>query len=136
MQLDAAWTVEPWVSRLELLADAKVLVDETNSITAVLASSAQFLTSQRDLARRFVTGHRALTEWIGNNPDAAQRMITEELLLRFNTNMNSLVLAEGWRRIQLSNELPLDKLQDLVTRGKVAGYFRFTPDLIRLVEVP
>jgi NitT/TauT family transport system substrate-binding protein len=136
LRVDAAWTVEPWVSRLELLADAKILVEESNSVTAVLASSAQFLTSQRDLARRFVTAHRALTDWIGNNPAAAQQMITEELLLRFKTDMNSAVLAQGWKRIRLSNDLPRDNLQDLVARAKVAGYFLSTPDLIRLVEAP
>ena len=30
MQVDAVWTVEPWVSRLELLADGKLLVEEKN----------------------------------------------------------------------------------------------------------
>ena len=35
-QLDAVWTVEPWVSRLEMEAGGKVLVEEKNAITTNL----------------------------------------------------------------------------------------------------
>jgi ABC-type nitrate/sulfonate/bicarbonate transport system substrate-binding protein len=44
-QLDAVWTVEPWVSRLQLEARARVLVEESDAITTVLAAgcpTAQF----------------------------------------------------------------------------------------------
>jgi NitT/TauT family transport system substrate-binding protein len=136
LQVDAVWTVEPWVARLELLADGKILVEDSNEITTMLVSSAQFLTSQPDLARRFVAAHRELTDWIGNNPAAAQRMITEELLLRFKTNMNNVVLARGWQRIKLTNDVSLDSLQDIVERAKLAGYLRSTPDLSRLLQIP
>ena len=39
-QLDAVWTVEPWVSRLELEAGGKVLVEEKDAVTTVLVASA------------------------------------------------------------------------------------------------
>ena len=135
-QVDAVWTVEPWVARLELLADGEILVDESNAITTVLVSSARFLTSQRSLVGRFVNAHRELTDWIGTNPAAAQRMISEELLIKFKSNMTSLVLARGWQRILLTNDVSLDKLQDFVDRAKVAGYFRSAPDLSRLIDIP
>ena len=136
LQVDAVWTVEPWVARLEVLADGKILVEESNSITTMLVSSVQFLTSQRELARRFVTAHRELTDWIGNNPAAAQRMIAEELQLRFKTNMNGVVLARGWQRVKLTNDVSLDKLRDFVEQAKLAGYYRSIPDLSRLLDVP
>ena len=37
-RIDGVWTVEPWVSRLEMEAGGKVLVEETDSPTTVLAS--------------------------------------------------------------------------------------------------
>jgi NitT/TauT family transport system substrate-binding protein len=136
MQVDAVWTVEPWVARLELLADGKILVDESAAITAVLVSSARFLASQHDLAQRFVTAHRELTDWIGSNPVAAQRMITEELLIAFKTNMTGVVLARGWQRVQLTNDVSIDRLQNFVDRAKVAGYFQSAPNLSRLLDIP
>jgi NitT/TauT family transport system substrate-binding protein len=78
-QLDAVWTVEPWVSRLESEAGGKVLVEEKDAITTILVSSAGFLEKNRDLAKRFVAAHRELTDWIQKNPDEAQRMAREEL---------------------------------------------------------
>src|ERR1700688_2297648 len=44
-KIDAVWTVEPWVSRLELEAGGKILVEESDSPTTVLVSSAKFLKS-------------------------------------------------------------------------------------------
>ena len=61
-QVDAVWTVEPWVSRLELEAGGKILVEEKDAVTTVLAASARFLAARRDLVRRFVAAHRELTD--------------------------------------------------------------------------
>ena len=41
--IDAVWTVEPWVSRLELEAGGKSLVEERDAITTILVSRAKFL---------------------------------------------------------------------------------------------
>ena len=77
-QLDAVWTVEPWVSRIENEAGGKVLVDEKNAVTTVLVSSVKFLSEHRDLGGAFVAAHRELTEWIVQNPEQAQQMVNEE----------------------------------------------------------
>jgi len=37
-KIDAAWTVEPWVSRLEKEAQGKELVEESDAVTTVLVS--------------------------------------------------------------------------------------------------
>ena len=49
-KLDAVWTVEPWVSRLERDAGGKVLVEQSNESITVLVSSVKFLKTKRDLA--------------------------------------------------------------------------------------
>ena len=71
-KIDAVWTVEPWVSRLETEAGGKVLVEEPNTATTVLVSSAKFLTENRGLAGKFCQAHRELTDWILHNPEEAQ----------------------------------------------------------------
>src|SRR5213083_2368122 len=48
--VDAVWTVEPWVTRLEREAKAKVFLEDTNIITTWLACSVKFLNTHRDLA--------------------------------------------------------------------------------------
>jgi len=39
--VDAVWTVEPWVSRLELEAGGKILINDSAAITTVLAATLQ-----------------------------------------------------------------------------------------------
>src|SRR5213076_3382072 len=41
--VDAVWTVEPWVTRLERDAKAKVFLEDTNVLTTWLVSSVKFL---------------------------------------------------------------------------------------------
>ena len=68
-------TVEPWLSRLELEAGGKLIVDEKDAVTTVLVARRRFLTEHRDLVRRFAAAHRELTEMIRQNPEQAQRML-------------------------------------------------------------
>src|SRR6201993_1000090 len=67
-RVDGGWTVEPWLSRLELEASGKVLVEEQDAATTVLVSSVKFLNGQRDLAKKFAQAHAELTDWIPKNP--------------------------------------------------------------------
>ena len=122
MAIDAAWTVEPWVSRLELLADATIVVEEKHSPTTVLAANTQFLTEHRQLADAFVAGHRDLTTWIEAHPQEAQRMLTEELQTRFATDMPATVLGHAWRRIHVTSEVSREALGDFVQKSKDAGF--------------
>src|SRR6185295_15617407 len=74
-QIDAAWTVEPWVSRLETEGKGKVLVEEKDSMTTVLVASARFLKDQPDMAKRFAKAHDELTAWLVANPADAQERV-------------------------------------------------------------
>src|SRR6266480_3881517 len=77
--VDAVWTVEPWVTRLEREAKAKVFLEDTNIITTWLASSVKFLNAHRDLGKQIVTANKELTDWIQAHPDQAQKLLILEL---------------------------------------------------------
>ena len=132
-RVDAVWTVEPWVSRLELESGGKILVDEPYAITTVLVSSAKFLATQRELAKKFVAVHRALTDWIQQNPEEAQRLVVTELMAETRAKMSDQLIANAWKRIVLTNEIKRDALEKFVTNAKTAGFLRDVPDLGRLL---
>src|SRR6266480_2841343 len=77
--VDAVWTVEPWVTRLEREANAKVFLEDTNIITTWLAGSVKFLNAHRDLVKKIVTANEELTDWIQAHPDQAQKLLISEL---------------------------------------------------------
>ncbi|PVE25470.1 aliphatic sulfonate ABC transporter substrate-binding protein [Microvirga sp. KLBC 81] len=135
-QLDAVWTVEPWVSRLESEAGGKILVEEKDAITTVLVSSASFLSKNRDLVRNFVAAHRELTEWIKQNPEEAQRLAREELQTSFRVDMAPELVARAWSRMNITSDVKRDAFQAFMTSAQKVGFMRGAPDLSRLVETP
>lgn len=135
-QLDAVWTVEPWVSRLESESGGKILVEEKEAITTILVSSAGFLAKNRDLAKRFVAAHRELTEWIRKNPDEAQRLARDELQASFRLDMSPELVARAWSRMVITSDTTREAFQSFVTSAQQVGFLRDTPDLSRLIEAP
>jgi NitT/TauT family transport system substrate-binding protein len=57
-KLDAAWTVEPWVSRLLSEAGGRIFFEPENTVTTVLAGREEFLSWNPQLCRKFALAHR------------------------------------------------------------------------------
>jgi NitT/TauT family transport system substrate-binding protein len=134
--LDAVWTVEPWVSRLESEAGAKVFLEEEGAITTVLASSAKFLREHRDLAKKFAQAHAELTEWILKNPEEAQKIVREELSAETTRPIPAELIEHSWKRLQFTTAISREPLEKFVADAKAAGFLKGAPDLKRLVEKP
>jgi NitT/TauT family transport system substrate-binding protein len=135
-KVDGVWTVEPWVSRLEMEAGGKVLVEETDSPTTVLVSSAKFLGASRETVKKFVAAHRALTDWIKNNPAEAQKLVIGELVEETRAKIAPELIEHAWKRISVTNEIHCEVLEKFVGNAKAAGFLRDVPDLVRLIENP
>jgi NitT/TauT family transport system substrate-binding protein len=135
-RIDAVWTVEPWVSRLENEAGGKVLVEELSAATTVLVSSAKFLKEKRELARKFVQANRDLTDWISKNPAESQKIVKAELLAETRSDMSAELIAHAWKRIILTSEIPRASVQAFVANSQKAGFVKTAPDISRLFEMP
>ena len=133
-QLDAVWTVEPWVSRLERDAGGKVLVEQSKDSITVLVSGVKFLKRKRDLAAKFVRAHRELTDWILSHPDEAKQMVRQELAAETKADVSPDLIAQAWKRIVLSNDPSIDEYRHFVADAQRAGFIRSAPDLSRLIE--
>jgi NitT/TauT family transport system substrate-binding protein len=135
-QLDGVWTVEPWVSLLETEAGGKVLVEERDAITTVLAARREFLDTRRDLVRKFVAAHEELTDWISKHPEEAQRLVRDELAAETRANVSQELVARAWKRIVQTHEVSRDAMAKLVASAQAVGFLRDVPDLARFIEKP
>jgi NitT/TauT family transport system substrate-binding protein len=133
-KLDAVWTVEPWVSRLERDAGGKVVVEQSKDSITVLVSGVKFLKTKRDLAAKFVRAHRELTEWILAHPEEAKQMVRQELAAETKAEVPADLIAQAWKRIALTNDPSLDEYKHFVADAQRAGFIRSAPDLSRLIE--
>jgi len=134
--LDAVWTVEPWVSRLELEGGGKVLVEEKDAVTTVLVARARFLAERRDLVRRFVAAHRELTELIRRDPEGSQRLLRDEMRTTFRADLSAELVARAWSRMTPTADIAPAAFQTFVANAKKVGFLRDVPDLSRLIETP
>ena len=133
-KIDAVWTVEPWLSRLEQEASGKVIVEEKEVATTILVSSVKFLNEQRELAKKFAQAHAELTEWIVKNPEEAQRLIKAELLEETKSDMSPQVIATAWKRIAFTSEIPRTAVEKFMQNSVKAGFIKSAPDLSKLFE--
>ena len=134
--MDAVWTVEPWLSRLEQEASGEVIVEEREVATTILVSSVKFLNEQRELAKKFAQAHAELTDWILKNPDEAQRLIKTELLEETKSDMAPQVIATAWKRIVFTAEMPRAAVEKFMQNSVKAGFIKTAPDLSKLFQNP
>lgn len=135
-KIEAVWTVEPWLSRLEQEASGKVLVDEKEVATTILVSRVKFLNEQRELVKKFAQAHAELTDWITKNPDEAQRLIKAELLEETKSDMAPQIVAAAWNRIAFTSETPRASVEKFMQNSVKAGFIKTAPDLSKLFETP
>lgn len=135
-QIDAVWTVEPWVSRLEMEAGGKVLVEEPDTATTVLVSSVDFLDNHRDLAKKIVQANKELTDWILKNPDEAQKLVAAELEAETHAKMPAGLVARAWKRIIPVSDIPKTAVEAFVANSVKSGLMKTAPDLSRLFATP
>jgi len=132
--VDGVWTVEPWVTRLEKDANAKVFVEDKDCITTWLVSSVKFLKEHNDLAKKIVAANQELTEWIKTHPDDAQRMLVAELKAETRTEVSADAVAHAMKRIQLTTEVSPTLLEKAVKDGKDTGFIKDAGDTSRLMQ--
>ena len=131
-KIDAVWTVEPWVSRLERESGGKVLVEEKEVATTILVSSVKFLNERRELAKKFAQAHAELTEWMKANPDEAQRLVRAELLEETKGEVAPDLIAQAWKRIEFTATVPRASVESFVQNSLKSGFMKSAPDLSKL----
>lgn len=133
-KLDAVWTVEPWVSRLEREAGGQVVLEQSKESITVLVSSVKFVKSKRELVRKIAQAHRELTDWILAHPEDAKRMVQDELTLETQARVSAELITHAWKRMTFRSDVALDEFQQFVNNAQRAGFIRSAPDLSRLIE--
>lgn len=131
--IDAVWTVEPWVSRLELEAGGKVFVEDKGTFATILASSTAFLADRPELAKKLVAAHEELTEWIRKNPAEARGLIKSELKELTTKAPGEELLDRALPRVVLDTKVGRGGLEEMVVAAQKAGFLKDIPSLDALL---
>lgn len=127
--IDACWTVEPWVSRLESMAGARILVQEPDAVTTVLVGRVGWLKNHPQEAATLIRAHQELTQWIIDHPEEAQARVVEELTLLTQAPMEPELVRSAWKRLKLTTDIDLQGLKQFVLDAQEAGLLDRVPPL-------
>ena len=107
-EIDGAWTVEPWVSRLILEGGGRLFLDEREIwpngqfVTTHLIVSTKFLKEHPDLVKKWIAAHVELTQWINKNPEEAKKLLNEEIKRETGKALPQNVLDESLKRVEVT----------------------------------
>ncbi len=141
--LDAVWTVEPWVSRLVLEAKGKVYLDEKTLwketggkyVTTHLVSSVGFVEDQPELLQKFIAAHIELTQWIHEHPDEAKKLLNSELEAETSKALAPEILDRAWGQLEITHDPVRASLLKSAEDAHDAGFLKDKPDLSRIYEL-
>jgi NitT/TauT family transport system substrate-binding protein len=143
-EIDAAWSPEPWASRLIHEGGGRVFLDERevwadltggHFATTLLVAHPRFLAEHPDLVARWVATHAELTRWIATHSDDAKRLANDELKRRTGKRLADVILDDAWSRVAFTTD-PIQASLEHVARVAFGQGFlgRRVPDLSRLVD--
>ncbi|MDB6173520.1 MAG: ssuA 1 [Chthoniobacteraceae bacterium] len=135
-QIDGVWTVEPWISRLELESKGKIYLEEKDAITTVLASSVKMLKEKPDLVKKFVAAHAELTQWINEHPDEAKQLVRAELKELTKRDFPAATADHAWPRLKFTSDIARATFDTLLKEAQEVGFLKGSADLSRLVQIP
>lgn len=135
-KLDAAWTVEPWVTRLINEGGGRILYSDPNALTTVLSGREAFLAEKSELARKFVEAHHELTAWILANPDEARQRVRDELSAITRKQIPAELVAQAWTRLVFDDSISVEPFENFLAHAREVGFLRATVNLNKLLWNP
>jgi NitT/TauT family transport system substrate-binding protein len=135
---DAAWTVEPWLSGLELEGNARLLhLDPPErAVTTILVSGEVFRERHPDLAAAVAAAHDELTAWMLAHPEEAKRRVVAELGRRTKRPFPPEMVERAWPRLVFDNAIAEADFRFFLDAARAAGFLKGEPSLDGLVTTP
>lgn len=141
-QVDAIWTVEPWLTRLTAEANGKILFEEGEFwpdgqyATTVLVVRKKFMEEHPNLVATWVKAHVETIEWIGHNFTQAKQLFNQEFKRETGKALPPAYLDRFFARIVFTAEPMESQLSESAERAYEIGYLgKQKLDLSRLYEL-
>jgi len=115
-EIDGAWTVEPWVTRLIREADGRLFLDERSIwpkgmfVTGHLVARREFLAQQPNLVKAWIRAHVRTTAAINADGVWARRVLNQEIKRYTTKALPEAVLSEAWTRLNITYDPVSDSL--------------------------
>lgn len=140
-EIDAAWTVEPWVSILVQQAGGRIFLDEASLwpegeyATTLLIARKDFLDKNPTAVKKFLRTHLDVTRWILQNESQAKKLLNSEMKKLTHKSIPEPILSLAFAKIRFTLDPMKDSVQQQAESAYVAGFLKEKPDLEALFDL-
>jgi NitT/TauT family transport system substrate-binding protein len=140
-QIDGAWTVEPWLARLQVEAGARLFLEEKTLwpdekfVTTHLIVSRKLLERNPQLVKKLLAAHVAVTKKLNGNKETTAKILNDQLKVETGKSLKPEVVSLALSRV----EFTWDPIQQSLFKGAAAahkiGFLRKPPQLDGIYEL-
>ena len=133
--IDAAWTVEPWLSRLELEAGGKLYLDEKTLwpegkyVTTHLVVSRAFLQKNPDAVKKLLQAHIEATQALNKDKAAAASLLNAQLSKETGKALKEEVIQRALERVEFTWDPVSNSLLKGAEQAHEIGLIKTKPNL-------
>jgi NitT/TauT family transport system substrate-binding protein len=134
-QIDAAWTVEPWLARLEVEGDGALFLEEKalwpdgKYVTTHLVVTKTYLAGNRETVRRLLAALIEVTQHINADKTAAAAILNSQLKKETGKALKEEVITRAMSRIEFTWDPICASLKKSADAAHRIGFIRTAPDL-------
>jgi NitT/TauT family transport system substrate-binding protein len=134
-QLDAAWAVEPWATRLLLEAGGRVFLDERtlwpngDFVTTHLIVKTKFLKDRPDVVESLIRAHVDLTGYINANPAEARALVNQSIEKITSAALPQQVIDAAWENLRITYDPIASSLKKSADDAYALGFLDQKPEL-------
>lgn len=139
-ELDASWSIEPWVSILNEKADTQIFLEEASLYpggqyaTTLVIVRKKFLDQNPQVVKKFLEGHVEITDWIQKNPTEAKNLINQHLEKITNKRMPQAVLDSAFSRVAFTVDCMEGSVGNQAKAAFKVGFLKKEPELKDLFD--
>jgi NitT/TauT family transport system substrate-binding protein len=134
-EIHGAWTVEPWLARLEiegggeLFLDEKTLWPDGRYATTVLIMNRDFLATNPKLTRTLLQALVEVTQQINGDKAEAAKLLNAQLKRETGKSLADAVIAKAMERVDFTWDPVAPSLRRSAEAAHQIGFLRDAPDL-------
>jgi NitT/TauT family transport system substrate-binding protein len=132
-EIDGAWAVEPWLSRLILEGPGELLLDESATwpdgryATTVLIARPKLLAAEPALIERWLAAQESLLEWMRAHPDSAREEANAALAALTGKGLPKAALASAWGRLSFTSDPARESIEEGARQAAALGFLGRRP---------
>lgn len=140
-EIHAAWTVEPWVARLEIEGGGELFLDEGTLwphgryATTLLIANRTFVAANPNLVRRLLAGLVEITQTINADKPAAGRILNDELEEETGRALLPAVMERSLQRVELTWDPIAASLHASAAAAHELRFIRNEPNLTGIFDL-